>query len=369
MDCYLCSAPLTSQNDSGEHIIPNSIGGVREVKGFICRTCNGKAGETWDADLAKQLNKLALFFRVVRDRGENLAEVIETTAGEKFIYAKNSLKFYAPMINKEVKEGSVHFQISANDMNQARKIVTGLKRSYPTLDVERTLASATTQSKYPDGHFNFEFSFGGLSVGKSFVKTALALLSVNNINPKVCERANTYIFNDGEPCFGYYYHHDLLINRPVGVPIHCICVKGNKAARTIQAYLEYFGIARIVISLSANYEGDDFKHSYAIDPSKGQEITVDFDLEFDESEIRKIYDYQFYDWQVVSDAMHAVIPPELQRQQEQHLEEVLDKSREAMERRFSGSDHIDLEEFIAAYVDSLTPYICHLAKRRRIRDN
>ncbi|RMR31769.1 HNH endonuclease [Pseudomonas syringae group genomosp. 3] len=31
MDCYLCSEPLTFQNDSGEHIIPNSIGGKREV--------------------------------------------------------------------------------------------------------------------------------------------------------------------------------------------------------------------------------------------------------------------------------------------------------------------------------------------------
>lgn len=37
MDCYLCSEPLTPQNDSTEHIIPNSIGGMREVKGSICR--------------------------------------------------------------------------------------------------------------------------------------------------------------------------------------------------------------------------------------------------------------------------------------------------------------------------------------------
>ncbi|RMM38858.1 hypothetical protein ALP33_200150 [Pseudomonas amygdali pv. lachrymans] len=50
MDCYLCSEPLTFQNDSGEHIIPNSIGGKREVKGFICGACNGAAGETWDSD-------------------------------------------------------------------------------------------------------------------------------------------------------------------------------------------------------------------------------------------------------------------------------------------------------------------------------
>ncbi|WP_057455412.1 HNH endonuclease, partial [Pseudomonas savastanoi] len=283
MDCYLCSEPLTFQNDSGEHIIPNSIGGKREVKGFICGACNGAAGETWDSDLAKQLNKLALFFRVVRDRGENRSEVIETTAGEKLIYGKNSLKFFAPVITQEVRGAGIHLQISANNMKQAREILKGLKRTYPTLDAEKLLADATVQPKYPDGYFQFEFSFGGLSVGKSFVKSALALLSAIGIKPKICERANAYLLDDGEPCFGYYYHpHDLIITRPVGMPIHCICVKGNKAARTIQAYLEYFGILRIVISLSADYEGDDFKHSYAIDPTKGEELAIDFDLDFDE---------------------------------------------------------------------------------------
>ncbi len=367
MNCYLCSEPLTPENDSGEHIIPNSIGGIREVKGFICRQCNGKAGETWDTDLSRQLNKLALFFRIVRDRGENRAEVIETTAGEKLIYDKNSLKFFAPEIKKEVRGDGVHFQISANDMKQARQIVTGLKRTYPALDVEKTLANATSQPKYPDGYFHFEFSFGGLSVGKSFVKTALALLSAHGINPKICERANAYILDGGEPCFGHYYHHDLLINRPVGVPVHCICVKGNKTERTVQAYLEYFGIVRIVISLSADYEGEDFKYSYAIDPTKGQEFSVDFDLDFKDSEIRQIYEYQLYDSQVARDCLHAVLPQEISRQQEHHLEEILAKAREAVERRFSGSEHVDPDEFIEAYLESLKPYIHHLANTRRLR--
>jgi len=42
------------------------------------------------------LNKLALFFRVVRGGGENGAEVIETTAGKKLIYDKKSLRFFTP---------------------------------------------------------------------------------------------------------------------------------------------------------------------------------------------------------------------------------------------------------------------------------
>ncbi len=367
MDCYLCSEPLTPLNDSGEHIIPNSIGGFREVKGFLCRTCNGSAGETWDADLAKQMNKLALFFRVVRDRGENRDEVIETSAGEKLIFGKNSLKFVAPEIKKEDKGDSVNIQISANDMKQARQILNGLKRTYRTLDVDEILSSAIEKSHYPVGYLEFDFSFGGLSVGKSFVKTALALLSSNGIDPKICERANAYILDGGEPCFGYYFAQDLLSQRPLGLPLHCICVKGSKTTRTIQAYLEYFGVMRVVMSLSANYDGDDFKYSYALDPTKGQEINVDFDFSFDESEIKKIYDYKFYDTQVVSDVWEKVIGTEVQRQQDQHLEDVLKKSRDAMEQRFSDSDQIDLNVFVAAYVESLMPYLRHLARKRRIK--
>lgn len=38
-----------------------------------------------------------------------------------------------------------------------------------------------------------------------------------------------------------------------------------------------------------------------------------------------------------------------------------------MERRFAGSDQVDPDEFIEAYVESLTPYIHHLANAGRIR--
>ncbi|HCF3690309.1 TPA: HNH endonuclease [Pseudomonas aeruginosa] len=367
MDCYLCDTPLKPENDSGEHIIPNSIGGIREVRGFICRKCNGAAGETWDNDLAKQLNKLALFFRVVRDRGENRAEVMETSAGEKLIFDKHSLKLFAPEIIKEDRANGVHYQISANDMKQARQIVNGLKRKHPTLDADKILAGATAAPKYPEGYFHFDLDFGGLTVGKSFIKTALALLSANGINPKICERANSYMLEDGEPCFGHYYHKDLLINRPAGVPIHYICVKGTKDARTVQAYLEYFGIVHIVMSLSAEYEGDDFKHSYAIDPTKGSELQVDSDFWFAEPDVRGIYDYHFYDAGVARECLHAVIGPEMQRQQDEHFEEVVAASKLAMEQKFAGRDEVGVDEFLDAYLENLAPYIQHVANTGRTR--
>ena len=369
MNCYLCSEPLTVENDSAEHIIPNSIGGIRKVKGFICRVCNNQAGDTWDADLSKQFNKLAILFRVVRDQGENRGEVIETTAGEKLIYRKDSLKFFSPKIQKTTKEDGVQYKISANDMKQARTIITGLKRKHPEIDVDEILANAIEQINYPEGYLQFETSFGGLSVGKSFVKTALALLSANGINPTICERANSYLLSDGEPCFGHYYHRDLVLNRPIGIPLHCVCVAGNQAKRTIQAYLEYFGLARIVISLSAEYEGADFKYHYAINPTEGTEVIIDFDLSFEENDIRRIYDYQFYDSQTAVNCWHAVLPNEIQRQQNQQLEEVLARSRLAMERLFGNDTDVTPEEFVAAYIESLEPYLLHLARTGRPPSN
>ncbi|KTT30082.1 hypothetical protein SB18R_02810 [Pseudomonas oryzihabitans] len=369
MNCYLCNDPLTQKNNSGEHIIPNSIGGIREVKGFICRECNGKAGETWDSDLSKQLNQLALFFRVVRDRGENKSEVIETTSGEKLIYNKGSLKFYSPERNIEEKDDGVHINIKANDMKQARQILTGLKRTYPSLDVEELLSTAKPESIYPEGYMHLKLRFGGLEVGKSFVKTALALLSANGINPRICERANDFLLTNGEPCFGYYYYQDPLIDRPTNVPIHCICVKGNKTKRTIQAYLEYFGILRVVMSLSAEYEGEDFAVSYAIDPTKGIECPIDFDFSLDEVDIRRVYNYEFMDHQMVQDCFHAVVPNELQRQEDQHLTDVIEAASKEVQARFSGKSDFSTDEFVDAYMEKLLPYIEHQARRRNFSDD
>lgn len=369
MDCYLCRKALTPQSNSAEHIIPNAIGGMRKVRGFICRECNGKAGETWDRDLAKQLNKLAVFFRVVRDRGENPCEIVRTTAGERLIYDNSSLRYAYPTIIEEAIGDSTRFQIVANDMKQARQILKGLKRRYPKLDTEKALAGATSRSKYPDGCLQFEFNIGGLSAGKSFVKTALALLSANGVDPRICERASVFLFQDGEPCFGPYYRDDLIVDRPHGVPLHCICVKGDNKAGTVQAYLEYFGIVRIFISLSSDYRGPDFKHSYALDPTAGEELSVAFDINFCEGEVQKIFGYQYYDAQVLSDCFHAVLPRELQRQEERHLAGVLATAKEAMKLRFGGNESIEVDEFIEAYLDSVGPYVRHRAQYRRTIDS
>ena len=52
--CALCEIAITAESDSDEHLIPNALGGRRKVSGFLCRDCNSRTGETWDAALAEQ---------------------------------------------------------------------------------------------------------------------------------------------------------------------------------------------------------------------------------------------------------------------------------------------------------------------------
>ena len=62
LNCALCDIIITNENDTKEHIVPNAIGGRKKIKGFICRACNSTSGDSWDKELAKQLNPLSLFF-------------------------------------------------------------------------------------------------------------------------------------------------------------------------------------------------------------------------------------------------------------------------------------------------------------------
>jgi hypothetical protein len=51
-------------------------------------------------------------------------------------------------------------------------------------------------------------------------------------------------------------------------------------------YVEFFSLYRMVVCLSQQYAGDALFRYYAIDPTSGQELELDFDLSLNEEEIR-----------------------------------------------------------------------------------
>lgn len=324
--CLLCEEVISTEIDSHEHLIPNSIGGRKKVLGFLCVACNSKSGDNWDSALARQMNPLSLFFRINRERGSAPSQKFQTSSGNEWVLnADGSLDLPRPIYNEQMSDKGVKIHISARIMPEAKKMLKGVARKYPQLDIDELIGKAQTESSYSQDPIEFNLSFGGLDAGRSFVKTALALLSTTGTSVRACEHAMRFLKEEeSEPCFGYYYEKDLVVGRPIGIPIHCVHVNGDPDSNLIRGYVEYFGVMRVVMCLSSSYSGRAFSATYSIDPTKGKELDLTVDQDLTLSDIRKAYDYEKWDSNVVQLAMGAVIGPTLEIQHREEKERVLE---------------------------------------------
>ena len=333
--CALCDVLITAENDSKEHVIPNSIGGRKKITGFICDPCNNKSGDDWEKDLAKQLNPLSLFFRIKRERGDAPAEIFSTTGGEQYrLKSDGSMEATKPCYNEEVHETGVKININARNMKEARKMLSGVKRKHPSVDLDELLENAKPKSSYCPDMIQFNLSFGGQKAGRSIIKSALALAVEAGVAPEQCEHAREYLLDEnGEACFGYYYENDLVVNRPVGIPLHCVYVQGNSTTGLLLAYIEFFGAQRMVACISSTYDGKDFKSLYAIDPVNGAELALDINLNLNIEDIHACYRYEKIPNGSIEEALSSVIPLHMQVHQEQERSRVISS---AVEKAFKG---------------------------------
>lgn len=326
--CVLCDISISEDNDTEEHIIPNSIGGRKKVKGFICNTCNRKSGDSWESALAKQLNPLSLFFRISRERGVSPQQQFNTSSGDSIVLKHDgSMALPKPIYSEIVDDENIQIQIQARDMSEAKKMLKGVARKYPKVNIDSLLEQAKPQSSYCSDMINFELSFGGSEAGRSIIKSALAIIIDAGKSVESCLLGIEYLRNKkAEACFGYYYEKDLIINRPEGVPFHCVSVEAGANSGLILCYIEYFGIQRVVGCLSKNYNGESFKHTYAIDPITGLELELVVDLSLSLSDVHAAYNYKKLSNGSIENAISSVVSVQLAKYKEQERNRVLNNA-------------------------------------------
>lgn len=308
--CALCEIVITQDNDTKEHIIPNAIGGKKKVKGFICRNCNNQSGNTWDSMLAAQLSPFSLLFDIKRERGEVKPNTFTTTKGEKITLLANGAMTLGSQSFRQtpIEGGGTHFSGKAQTMSQAMKILKKLKKKHPDLDIDSISASLKEKSIYCEDEIVFDIPFGGHETGRSLVKSAVAWAFKSGISLEDCDQAIYYLKNpNAEKCFGDFYKSDLVKNRTKGAPIHCVSVKGCSETKRLIAYIEYFGIYRIIILLGSKYQGKDIISTYGINPMTGQTIDLKVDISLSDDEIREAYNYQSISEDKMKEALSEVI--------------------------------------------------------------
>ena len=140
--------------------------------------------------------------------------------GENFLLdAGGQLEMARPEIKRVPTPSGESIRVTAGSVAQAREVLNGLKRKYPKVDVEATLAGAETQRSYANGVVRIDLDFGGPLSGRSLVKSALALAHNARVPIDQCLDALSYLRQaDAEPCFGFYYADDLVGGRPPATP-------------------------------------------------------------------------------------------------------------------------------------------------------
>lgn len=369
--CIVCGSPIAVVNDSREHIIPNAIGGRRKISGFICRACNGGTGYSWDAELARQLNALCLFFDIARERGESPREVVQTSTGEKYVMRSGGgFSLEKPRYSTVPTDGGVALTLVARDMREARKLLKGVKRKFDNIDVENLLENASPQYSYPAGMLHLSPMIGGPLSGRSIVKTAAAVARDAAIPIDQCDVALAYLRTDStEHPYGFFYEQDLVIDRPPEIPLHCAAVAGDGDTGLLLGYVEYFGIFRMVVCLSKSYRGRKLSHSYAINPVNGEALSLAVRMQFEPGDIQDIYDYKRAPNEARQAAFAAVIPAALRRQAQREEDRVMaDAFKYAGEAcGLKEGDIIPPEiapQFARFMTERMMPYLMHRVGRR-----
>ena len=278
--CVLCGGPADGDSRSAEHIIHKALGGWKTVTGFICLTCNSQAGYACDAALSNSLKGWIMLLEIKRQeplpRDHRVRHLTDGTPIRRL--PGNRIELAYPVLPDHLANGG---SVAARSLEELRQIIQKHNDRHDSgIDIESTLANATTDVRYIDELIELEMGDWGPEEYRSLVKSALALIFRAGRDPGSAEIALAYLTGDAElRCFFPYYSRDLVRNREAGMPINCVHVKGDPVTRELMAYVEIFGILRSVIRLSEQYTGDYFEDQYAFDPTHRQELDLSIELD------------------------------------------------------------------------------------------
>ncbi|WP_454870169.1 HNH endonuclease [Pseudomonas lini] len=269
-----------------EHLIPNALGGRKEVR-CICNSCNKKSGGEWDAELIKQLNFLAVLFCSTRERGESQPEVAENNGSQLILFTSDGkIKNKTPSYSMQQLDGSnVRLTVQSNSTKEARRMLKGLlkKENLMASSVDGTFEEEYVSEKT---NVNFHFDVSGPKAGRSLIKSVYLFGIHLGLQKSALERAWKYLsVNPSPQCFGPYYDKDIFLSRPRDVPLHVVAIKGCPKENFLYGYLELFGIVRILVLLSEDYRGGEFQSSHILNPITGTEVDLDIRLDLNRSEV------------------------------------------------------------------------------------
>ncbi len=327
--CALCGEPISPHLDSREHIIPAALGGHRTIISFICITCNNEKGNTWDADLAAQLNWFSVALNIRRERGAPPRQQLTTSGGKRYwLHADGAMESAEPPVRKEKTESGHRFSFSLSSKQMARTKVLELAARYPEIDPEAILETVSTQIHFIDEPVSVKLHLTG-DAFKSIVKTALAMAHDCGLRSTECDVALNYLRgNQAQDAWSAFYDRDLVKNRPAEKITHTVALLADPDRKVALVYVEYFSAFRYLVRLTEDYGGPPIDKVFAFDPVTWAKVDLQIDLSLSAEEAARCLNHEAWSFESAKRAFDYSLPIALQALDKRQFNQAIRKAIE-----------------------------------------
>lgn len=287
--CYVSKQPLTQENKSLEHVIPNALGGKLKSYWLLNNEWNSKFGETIDKALIEQI-PLSTLISIKRDRGQNPKITAFNEKDEKFLIGEN--KYISKGFKKpETKLIDENKELIKFVKGQEDQILKAKKKKNPNLDIEKLKSQInwTINNEEISLFFSPPLSpVSGSDAFRAICKIATNYYVLKTNDTLQIQKAISFIKSE-IPWLNkikYFYPKDKVIHNLCTHEIsHLILVKGIQNEKLLYAYIELFSCYNFLIILNDNYTGKDIEYSYCYDLFKSTELKKTIDLNLTKLEI------------------------------------------------------------------------------------
>ncbi len=283
--CYCCGTPLTKENVSVEHIIPNSIGGKLKSNNLLCEPCNKLLGSEIDDELAKQFNFFMNFFMIERERGKYQPLAGKTKDGEEYVLNGTEIKS-KPKISVDKNTVSFH----GNDEKDVKTYFKGLLKKYPNLKIEDIISNANRGRYYLNEPISLQLNVGGGKVFRAITKIAANFFIYKGGNKDYITNTLSYIkgSDDSKKTWYHFGFKNENLNVDEQKLYHFIKIIGDSKEEILYCYIELFGTLKFIICLNDNYQDTDIEYQYFYNLFSKQEIKTPIKLNYTRNELHEI---------------------------------------------------------------------------------
>lgn len=363
MECYVCDAEITSENETDEHILLNAAGGRLKSKKLICKQCNSDFGEKIDAILAKQLNNLSNMLMVKRHRGAPQPIIADKqSTGEKYILEVGGKpKLSKPLIEKTVDGENMSISITARNEEELRNILTGIAKKNPHFNVEEAMKSAQWREEYFNEALHIQTSVGGADVFRAICKCATNFYVYNDGPVSEIKHLIPYIKGENEKDIVWMHYHDDLYTLNPDESFHIIHLVGNPEEKILYCYVDYFSTYKYLVLLNDNYNGNALRSKYFFDLINVVPAEREFKMDYDRQTLLNFFSKkEIKPFEKMKNSFDHSIGLGLKRQDDAHRNEILERAIQNSLGKYPEGTIITKEmvdETVNEVVKSIMPYL------------